>query len=165
MVLAGGLASGLFTVVLVGIDLVEEPATVLVLGLVMPVLGTAFAGAFWHMGVRDGGDRVVVWFGPLPLVRAEVPYQRMESVRLTEVKRLERWQVREGHPAQVYAARRGAAVEIFLKKEPGQRLRRSVVLGTDDASNLIAFLEAKLRETRAAKRTHPPIPLVGGKQP
>ncbi|MGD2175644.1 MAG: hypothetical protein PVJ27_09590 [Candidatus Brocadiaceae bacterium] len=108
------------------------------------VFGMGFAASFLYMRVSDGGDALLIESGPLALLHADCRYGTMESVQRTTARLLGRWQVRWGGPTRVYAAANGPAVRIKLKSEPGTRLPRFLVVGTDEPDRLIAFLRTRI---------------------
>jgi len=143
-VLAVGLACAVLATVLVVSGEGQDLGMVVGLAWGMFVFGALFAIMFLYEHVSDQGDRLRVEFGPLGVVHFSADYGKMESVGRTTVSRLARWQVRGGRPVRIYAARKGEAVQIELKKPPEVRLPRALIIGTDDAENLLEFLRGKI---------------------
>ena len=145
-VLAVGLACAVLATVLVVWGEGWELGMVVGLAWGMFVFGTLFAIMFLYQHVSDQGDRLRVEFGPLGVVHVSADYEEMESVGRTTVSRLARWQVRDGRPVRIYAARKGEAVQIELKKPPEVRLPRALIIGTDDVESLLEFLQTKTQQ-------------------
>ncbi|KPK65439.1 MAG: hypothetical protein AMK73_02955 [Planctomycetes bacterium SM23_32] len=144
LVLAAGIACGMAAGAALVWGSAEGALSLAVLGWGGMVFAAFFAGAFLHMRVRDRGDALAIEYGPVTLVHREVPYDAVASVEVTAIGQLQMWQVRQGRPMRVYAVRRGPAVQVNLKKLPGERLARAVLIGTDDAEGLVGFLRGRL---------------------
>jgi len=144
-VLAVGLGCAVLATVLVVSGEGHELGMVVGLAWGIFVFGTLFAIMFLYQHVSDQGDRLRVEFGPLGVVHFSADYGKMKSVGRTSVNRLARWQVRDGRPVRIYAARKGEAVQIELKKPPEVRLPRALIIGTDDAETLLEFLRGEIR--------------------
>ncbi|MHC4479695.1 MAG: hypothetical protein ACYS1C_01800 [Planctomycetota bacterium] len=144
VVLAVGLAAGVAAATLIASADPLGSATAVLVAWAAFAFGLCLACVFLYLRVRDGGEALLAEFGPLPLFRIAVPYENIESVERTTVGSLRTWQVYRGRPARVYAARRGEAVGINLKRPPELRLPRAVIVGTDDADALLAFLRRRI---------------------
>jgi hypothetical protein len=147
LVLLAGVGCGLGALALTFWTGRSEVFSLAALGYAGFLFAVAFAGAFFHMRVRDRGDSLALEYGPLPLVHHELPYEAIESAEPTVIAQLQVWQVRQGRPMRVYGVRRGPAVQVNLKMLPGERLARALVIGTDEPERLLAFLRARLGST------------------
>ncbi len=138
-VVAGAAAVGL--VLGAGVD-VDLHSTVMLCATF--IFGVLFGCTFIYMRVQDTGKSLVVSYGPMRLVVKEVFYKTVKSVGPATVRGLRGWQVMDGRPVRVYGARRGEAVRLELRRGPGVRLHRAVLIGTDDTAGLTAFLEDRI---------------------
>lgn len=102
-------------------------------GITVLLVGTAFH----HLTVSDGGDHLAVRFGPLPLFRNRIPYDRIESAEVGRTLLLDGWgihlSVRGGWVWNIW----GRAC-VVIRHGPTTRV------GTDDAENLARFLNSKI---------------------
>ena len=106
----------------------------LVAMLVFAVVSSSFA----YLVVKDDGDQLTLHYGPLPLFRKRTRYRDIESVEPGRSRFIDGWGIH-------YVPGRGwtynlwgfDCVELRVK---GRRMR----IGSDDVSNLVAFLRAKL---------------------
>jgi hypothetical protein len=140
--------------VISGLGLAGQPVdhTSVMISFLAAGFGMVYAALFAYMHVREEGPGLRIEYGPLDLVHAEYGYALMESVGLTTVRHLRRWQVRWGGPIRVYAARRGPAVRVNLRQPPGTHLPRALVIGTDEPERLAAFLQDRIAETALTDR-------------
>jgi hypothetical protein len=118
----------------VGTDDTPGVSIAVAVGGVLALLGPAIH----HLKVEDRGDRLAIRFGPLPLLRTSVRYADIVAVEVGRTLVLDGWGVH-------YSVRGGwvwnlwgrACVVVKLKN--GGTLR----IGTDDAENLVRFLETR----------------------
>ena len=105
-----------------------------VIGLLMLVV----AASFHHLTVEDRDDVLAIRFGPVPLFRRTVRYADIQAVEVGRSLLLDGWGIH-------YSMRGGWVWNlwgqdcVFVRFRDGRTLR----IGTDDAENLAAFLEAK----------------------
>lgn len=120
---------------------VAAVAPVTSLRVVMLVAGAfmlVLAASFRKLTVRDGGDRLLIEFGPLPLVRKSVLYSEIEEVDSGRKTTLDSWGAH-------YMPGRGWTYSLWgfgcvvLRVAGGKTLR----VGTDDPEGLAAFLAAR----------------------
>ena len=119
--------------VLLGTTVVAEQPSAIVLtelGGVMALL----ALSFMHLTVRDGGDVLLVRFGPLPLLRCRIRYDAIRSVGVARSAVFDGWGV-HWLPGRgwIWNLWGFDCVELDVG---GKRLR----IGTDDPEGLAAFL-------------------------
>jgi hypothetical protein len=104
------------------------------IGMVMLVL----AASIHHLTVEDRGDMLAVCFGPVPLLRRRVRYADIGSVEVGRTLLLDGWgihlSIRGGWVWNLWGR---TCVVIHFRD--GGTLR----IGTDDAENLVRFLEGK----------------------
>lgn len=105
------------------------------IGMLMFVL----AASFHHLSVVDQGDVLAVRFGPVPLFRRKVKYADIGSVEVGRTTLLDGWgihlSIRGGWVWNLWG---WTCVVVHFKS--GGTLR----IGTDDAENLVRFLEGKI---------------------
>jgi hypothetical protein len=142
--LVAGLGGAVVAVALTACGDPERISMLVGSGWAVFAFGMCFAPVFLCLRVRDERNALAVEFWPVRLVRAEVPYEAIESVEKTTVSQLHRWQVRQGRPVRVYGARAGDAVQMNLKRDPNRRLPKAIIVGTDDADGLLAFLRGRI---------------------
>lgn len=104
------------------------------IGLLMLIV----AASFHHLTVEDRGDVLAIRFGPLPLFRRTVRYEGIEAVEVGRTLLLDGWGIH-------YSVRGGWVWDLWGRDCVVVRFRDGGTLriGTDDAENLAAFLEAK----------------------
>ncbi|HOA50959.1 MAG: hypothetical protein WBH86_00630 [Thermogutta sp.] len=120
----------------------------LVPGQPIPWFGYAIAGGtvamvtlcFTSLTVRDGGDKLVVQFGPIPLVRATIPYRSITRVEQGRTNFFDGWGIH-------YSLTGGTVLNIWgfdcVRIWCGSRLYS---IGTDDPDGLLTFLKNKLAD-------------------
>jgi hypothetical protein len=97
------------------------------------------AAGFHHLTVEDGGDRLLISFGPLPLFRRSVRYADVTGVEVGRTTTFEGWGIH-------LSPRGGWVWNIAGRDCVIVALRRGrLTIGTDDAVNLAAFLRARTR--------------------
>jgi len=119
----------------------SDPAsfTALAVGLVTALV----ASAFHHLSVIDQGDVLAIRFGPVPLFCRTVRYADIEKVEVGRTLLLDGWGIH-------YSIRGGWVWNIWgrdcvvVHRKKGSVLR----IGTDDAENLVRFLEGKIVGTK-----------------
>ena len=113
---------------------------------VFPIIGLCMlllAASFHYLAVEDEVDRLAVRFGPLPLFRRSVRYDEILSVETGRTMSIEGW--------GIHMSPRGGWVwnlwgyECVVLHFANGTLR----IGTDDASNLAAFLQSRIDQSRS----------------
>jgi len=92
------------------------------------------AFSFMHLTVRDGGDVLLVRFGPLPLLRQRIRYDAIRSVAVSRSSVIDGWGV-HWLPGRGWIWNLWGFGCVALDVD-GKRLR----IGTDDPEGLAAFL-------------------------
>jgi hypothetical protein len=98
-----------------------------------------FSLAFRTLTVTDRGDELELRFGPLPFFGKRIPYARLRAVRRARSKLIDGWGIH-------FVPGRGWTYNLWgydcaeLELEGGRRVR----VGSDDADNLVAFLQTKV---------------------
>ena len=106
-------------------------------GLLIALLGPCFH----HLTVEDQGEVLAIRFGPVPLLRRTVKYTDIGSVEIGRTLLLDGWGIH-------YSVRGGwvwnlwGRMCVVVHFKNGGTLR----IGTDDAKNLVRFLEGKIGE-------------------
>ena len=95
---------------------------------------TAFV--FMWLETIDEGDHLLVRFGPLPIARRRVAYDRIKAVRRDRSTLLEGWGIHLGTRGWIWNLWGREVVELDLDKG---RLR----IGTNDPEGLAAFLRTR----------------------
>ena len=97
------------------------------------------APAFHHLTVEDGGDDLKIHFGPLPMLRRTIRYADIKKVEVGRTTILDGWGIH-------YSLRGGWGWNLWGRDCVVVHFKNGSVLriGTDDAENLVAFLEAKI---------------------
>ncbi len=95
--------------------------------------------AFHHLTVEDRGDELAIRFGPLPLFRRTVPYADIGMVEVGRTLILDGWGIH-------YSIRGGVVWNLWGRDCIVVRLKNGSVvrIGTDDAENLLRFLQGKV---------------------
>ncbi len=115
----------------------RDPVALAVCPIVAAVLALAGA-AIQQLTVEDEGDRLSVYFGPLPLFRRRVRYDQIESVELGRTTILDGFGIHLG-------IRGGWVWNVWGFDCVVLRLRRGRwLIGSDDARNLAAFLQERV---------------------
>ena len=97
------------------------------------------APACHHLTVEDEGDQLAIRFGPLPLLHRTVRYDDIARVEIGRTLLLDGWGIHDSiRGGWVWNLWGRDCVVVYLKN--GGVLR----IGTDDATNLACFLEAKV---------------------
>ncbi len=101
-------------------------------GLLMLLLSACFA----HLTVSDEGPWLAVRFGPLPLFQTRLAYNEMQAIEKGRTTVLEGW--------GIHLSPRGGWVWNLGGFDCGvvRRARGVIRIGSDDAANLAAFLDA-----------------------
>lgn len=100
-----------------------------------------FAAAFRQLNVRDGGDHLMVQFGPLPLFRRRIPYSDIERAERGRTRIIEGWGIHlSPSGGWVWNLWGFDCVDVFLSR--GRRVR----IGTDNPEGLEAFLKERIGE-------------------
>jgi len=112
--------------------------TAVAVGLILVLI----ASAFHHLAVVDGGDRLAIRFGPVPLFRRTVRYADIAHVEVGRTLILDGWGIH-------YSIRGGWVWNLWGRDCVVVHLRKGVLrIGTDDAENLARFLEGKIGEPK-----------------
>lgn len=95
--------------------------------------------AFRQLTVRDGGDVLLVYFGPLSLFRRRVPYADIERVEQARSSWLDGWGIHMS-PSGGWTWNLWGfdCVDVYLTR--GRKLR----LGTDEPLELETFLKQQI---------------------
>lgn len=102
-------------------------------------LGTAFA----HLRVVGSGDRLLLRFGPLPLLRRQVPYAGITAVDAGKSSLIDGWGIH-------WVPGRGWTYNLWGFDCVVVNYRDSVIrIGTDDVAGLVAFLRTKIADTQS----------------
>ena len=117
------------------IDGQELSITLFSIGSVFFLLGLSFR----QLTCRDEGDHLRISFGPLPIFRRKLLYDRLEKVEQSRSRLLDGW--------GIHLCTRGGWVWnlwgfdcVDIDSTGGKKLR----LGTDDPGGLTAFLQGKI---------------------
>ncbi len=99
------------------------------------------APAFHHLTVEDQGDRLTIRFGPLPLFGRTVRYADIEKAEVGRTLILDGWGIH-------YSIRGGWVWNLWGRDCVVVHFKNGGVLriGTDDATNLVRFLEGKIAQ-------------------
>ncbi len=109
------------------------PAILFLSGLLMAALGYSFQ----HLTVADEGERLAIWFGPLPLFRRRIRYDDMREVEIGRTTIMDGWGIH-------WSPWGGWVWNIWGRDCVVIRRRRGVIkVGTDDAERLAEFLEGR----------------------
>ncbi len=97
-----------------------------------------------YLDVRDEGDRLSARFGPLPFFGTAIRYEDIESVRRARTAMLYGFGL-QGLPGLFLVLNIWGfdAVQVRMKRRRGIWLAKTVIIGTDDAENLLEFLQEK----------------------
>lgn len=103
--------------------------------------------SFMTLTVRDGGDRLLIRYGPIPLMRGSVRYDQITNAAEDRTNWLDGWGVH-------WVPGRGTTYNLWgfqcVRLEVGLRTIR---LGTDDPEGLLAFLRRRCRLGDAPEAT------------
>ena len=114
-----------------------EPVAAIILsatGVVIVLTGTMCG----HLKVWDGGEELIVRYGPLPVFYTKIPYADMTDVEPDRSSVIDGWGIH-------YFPGRGWTYNLWgldcVKIVRGKRITR---IGTDDRDNLVVFLRSKI---------------------
>ena len=106
--------------------------------LLLAVLFTVVFSGFETLTVSDGGDHLLVQYGPLPLFRKRIPYHTIARVEPDRTSLIDGWGIH-------WIPWRGTTYNLWgfdcVKLEVG---RRTIRIGTDEPENLVAFLNSRI---------------------
>ncbi len=103
-------------------------------GLLFLLLGAAFQ----HLRVFDADDRLALRFGPLPLLRGEIRYASITAVDAGRSSIIDGWGIH-------WIPGRGWTYNLWgFDCVVVRQGSRTVRVGTDDVSGLLAFLRTKI---------------------
>lgn len=106
---------------------------------VSAILMIALAAAFMRLTVRDGGDRLVLRFGPLPLLGKSFRYADISEAAPDKSRTIDGWGIH-------WIPGRGTTYNLW--GYDCVRLRvggKTVRIGSDDVENLAAFVRSKIQ--------------------
>ncbi len=119
---------------------VPPPWVAWLLGAVA-LLFLVLGAAFQHLRVLDAGDRLALRFGPLPLLRGEIPYGSITAVDAGRSSLIDGWGIH-------WVPGRGWTYNVWgFDCVVVQQGNRTVRIGTDDVPGLLAFLRTRIGET------------------
>ena len=120
------------------VDAVPGNSIAFAVGLLIGLL----APAFQHLTVVGQGDRLAIRFGPLPLFGRTVRYADIENVGVGRTLILDGWGIH-------YSIRGGWVWNLWGRDCVVVHLKNGGILriGTDDAENLVGFLEGKIGQS------------------
>jgi len=107
-----------------------------VICLPLAVLFAWLAGSFAWLEIREEGEHLLARFGPLPLARRRIAYERVHAVKRDRSMLIEGWGVRLGPRGWIWNIWGREVVELELEKG---RVR----IGTDDPEGLVRLLEQR----------------------
>jgi hypothetical protein len=139
---------GYFHYLLYALALVEGTAAWLVSGsspewvawLLGGVAGlfVLLGAAFQHLRIYDAGDRLALRFGPLPLLRGAIPYDSITAVEAGRSSLIDGWGIH-------FVPGRGWTYNLWgFPCVVVQQGKKTVRVGTDDVTGLLAFLRARI---------------------
>ncbi len=116
--------------------------------LVLAGTGACFlivAAMLGYLDVRDKGDRLSVRLGPLALFGTAIRYEDIESVGPTRTTMLYGFGV-HGLPGLFLVLNVWGfdAVQLRMRRRHGIWFAKTVIIGTDDLDELLAFLQDKI---------------------
>ena len=114
----------------------EPLAAVLIAVLAAATAYLAFC--FRTLTVHDGGDALVIHFGPIALFRRRVPYASMRSVRTTRSALIDGWGI-HWIPGRGWTWNLWGRACVEIETERG-----CLRVGTDDGDALAAFLRTRM---------------------
>jgi len=104
----------------------------------MAALFAVLALAFHYQRVSDGGDRLIVQYGPLPLLRGSFAYAEITTAEAGRTTILDGWGIH-------WVPGRGWTYNIWGYDCVVLTVRgKTIRVGTDDVSGLLGFLRTKL---------------------
>lgn len=109
--------------------------------LLFIALAVAFLSfAFWSLTIEDGGDRLLVRFGPLALFRREIPYREIAAVERARAPILAGWGIHWTRRGWLWNI--GGRDCVRISREGGG----GILLGTDDPEGLLSFIRGRIGE-------------------
>ena len=128
-------------VVVLGLGwLFQEPQIARIVLAVVGILTIFLGVSFQQLTVADKGDRLVISYGPVPLIQRKVLYEDLRAVEVGRSLLLDGWGIH-------YSIRGGWVWNIWGRDCVVVHLMNSVLrIGTDDAENLAHFLKEKISE-------------------
>jgi hypothetical protein len=123
---------------LVGAWLARDTPVPMGLLLGVAVVMFVFSQAFQSLTVCDEGDALAIRFGPLPLLRARIPYSRITAVEPGQTSLIDGWGIH-------WIPGRGITYNLWGFNCATVHLGNRVVrIGSDDVENLVGFLQSKI---------------------
>ena len=117
----------------------NEPVPAMFL-VVIGIVLLPFAWAFGSLTVEDEGDKLLICFGPMPLLRKRIAYQDITRVEPDRTRLIDGWGIH-------WIPGRGTTYNVWgfhcVKVTVG---RRTIRIGSDDVENLVEFLRAKITQ-------------------
>ncbi len=106
--------------------------------LAVAVVVAALSFAFGRLAIEDGGDRLLVGFGPLSLLRREIPYREIAAVERTRSPLLAGWGIHWTRRGWLWNV--GGRDCVRISRGGG----KGMLLGTDDPEGLLGFLRDRI---------------------
>lgn len=128
--------------------LVELPWPLPLIASGMAAIFALIGLSFMNLTIRDGGDRLLIRYGPIPLMRGSVRYDQITAAAEDRTNWLDGWGIH-------WVPGRGVTYNLWgFRCVRVQAGRRTIRLGTDDPEGLVDFLRRKCRleETPASQR-------------
>lgn len=114
----------------------QVPLALVMLGAAMLLLMLGFS--FQRLTIRDEGAWLAIRYGPLPIFRARIAYADMSSAELGQTSWIDGWGIH-------WIPGRGYTYNLWGFSCATLCVRgRTVRLGSDDAAQLVQFLNSKL---------------------
>lgn len=137
---------GLFLLLRQGASGFPNELISILLGIGVWAFGTA-ALSTSYLQFRDDFTDLLVSYGPLPFAHARLPYRSIESVEESWLDFFRVvWGALPGQP-RCFVGRGGDAVRVTLSKRRADLGHsREVVIGTNAAEALLAFLKSRMAE-------------------
>jgi hypothetical protein len=135
LILIPGLAA-----LLIGAVISQDPNAVVPLCLAAAILTTA-AFSFRSLRVVDEGDRLAIRFGPLPLIRKRIAYEKIVDAAPDKTRLIDGWGI-HWVPGRGWTYNLWGFDCVRLMLADGKTLR----VGTDDPMGLSQFLQQRIAQ-------------------
>jgi hypothetical protein len=124
----------------------NEPAVLVICVCIAVVaLECVLAASFHYLRIRDAGDRLLLRFGPLPLLRGSVEYKSIATVEADRSSIIDGWGI-HWLPGRGWTYNIWGFDCVLVTLDDGTTMR----IGSDDAENLLEFLKVKMRRADIA---------------
>ncbi len=120
----------------------SPPSGVVLLIAAAAVILLSFA--FGALTIADGGDRLLVRFGPLVIFRKEIPYREIETVERARSPLLAGLGIHWTPRGWLWNVGGLDCVRIVLRGGKG------MLLGTDDPDGLLAYIRERIGEAQTS---------------